>query len=206
MIRAVIFDFGGVLMRTEDHSGRRLWEARLGLAPQALDALVFDCEPAVRATRGEALEREVWAHVAQTLNLDEAQLLACQRDFWGGDRLDTELVALIKSLRPRYKTAILSNAWSNAREAFTQRFGLDEVVDDILISAEVGLAKPDPRIYRLAAGRLGVAPAEAVLVDDFAANVEGARAVGMQAIHFRPDLNVRAALREAGVEVGAAEP
>jgi HAD superfamily hydrolase (TIGR01509 family) len=76
-------------------------------------------------------------------------------------------------------------------------------VDDILISAEVGLAKPDPRIYRLAAERLGVRPDEAVFVDDFAANVEGARAVGMRAIHFRPELDLRAALRQAGVEVHA---
>lgn len=203
MIRAVIFDFGGVIVRTADAAGRRRWEEQLELPPKALEALVFDSEPAKRATLGQATESEVWAHVARTLNLDDAQLQACQRDFWGGDRLDTELVDLIQSLRPRYRTGILSNAWPRARTAFTERFGLDAAVDDILISAEVGLAKPDPRIYQLAAERLGVRPEEAVFVDDYAPNVEAAQAAGMRAIHFRAGLDVRAALRAAGVETPA---
>lgn len=201
MIKAVIFDFGGVIVRTEDTAGRRRWEERLGLEPKALDALVFDCDAAVAATLGQAPESEVWAHVARTLRLDDEQLQACQADFWGGDRLDTDLLALIRSLRPRYKTGILSNAWSRAREAFTQRFGLDQAVDDILISAEEGISKPDPRIYQLAADRLGVRAEEAVFVDDFAHNVEAARAVGMQGVHYRAGMDVRAALEALGVEI-----
>jgi epoxide hydrolase-like predicted phosphatase len=201
MLKAVIFDFGGVLVRTENGAGRRRWEERLGLEPRALEALVFDSEPAVRATRGELPESEVWAHVAHTLGLEADQLQQLQHDFWGGDRLDADLVALIRSLRSRYKTGILSNAWSGARAAFTERFRLDQVVDDILISAEAGLAKPDARIYQLAARRLGVQPEEAVFVDDFAQNVEGAAAAGMRAIHYTAGMDVRAALRAAGVEV-----
>jgi epoxide hydrolase-like predicted phosphatase len=58
----------------------------------------------------------------------------------------------------------------------------------MIVSAEVGVMKPDARIYRIALEKLGVAPAEAVLLDDFPKNVEGARAVGMAAIHFtRPE-------------------
>jgi HAD superfamily hydrolase (TIGR01509 family) len=52
------------------------------------------------------------------------------------------------------------------------------------VSAEVGVMKPEARIYQMALDALGVAPAESVFVDDFPENVEGARAVGMQAIHF----------------------
>src|SRR5262245_50691225 len=116
MLRALIFDFGGVLVRTEDWSPRQRWETRLGLAERALDAAVFGSEAARRASRGENSVAEVWADVARALQLDAAQLDECRRDFWSGDRLDTELVALIAALRPRYKTAILSNAWSDARE------------------------------------------------------------------------------------------
>jgi putative hydrolase of the HAD superfamily len=202
-IKAVLFDFGGVLMRTEDPAGRRKWEERLGLAEHELARRVFESEVSLRASRGELPASAVWEHVAQTLKLDAAQAAECRRDFWAGDRLDAELVALIKALRPRYKTAILSNAWSDARDNFTRLFGLDQAVDLIIISAEEGLAKPDPRLYERAAERLGVRPDEAVFVDDFAENVEAARAVGMHAVHYTPGLDVRRALEASGVQAGA---
>jgi putative hydrolase of the HAD superfamily len=204
MIKALLFDFGGVLVRTEDWSGRRRWETRLGLAERALDAAVFNSEVARRASRGEGTVAEVWADVARALRLDAEQLDECRRDFWAGDKLDLALVALIQSLRPRYKTAILSNAWNDARENFTRLFGLDRAFDQMIISAEEGVTKPDPRAYRLAAERLGVQPEEVVFVDDFIENVNGARAVGMRAIHYRPGLDVRAALASLGVAVPAA--
>lgn len=202
-IKALIFDFGGVLVRTEDWSARRRWEARLGIGPDELYRLVFNSEAARRASLGQVPAEAVWQHVAESLKLEAAQLEACRRDFWAGDRLDEVLVALIRRLRPRYKTAILSNAWSDARENFTRMFGLDQVMDDIIVSAEEGLAKPDPQLYRRAAERLGVRPEEAVFVDDFRENVEAARAVGMQAIHYVPGLDLRAALQRAGVAVEA---
>jgi len=199
--QAVLFDFGGVLVRTESQASRRQWEARLGLAPGALSGVVFDSETARRATLGELPVEAVWAAVAERFGLDAEATAALRQDFFAGDRLDETLVALVKSLRPHYRTAILSNAWGGARQAFSDIYGLHNAVDDMIISAEVGLAKPDARIYHLAARRLGVPPEAAVLVDDFVENVEGARAAGLQAIRFTPDLDLRAALVEAGVEV-----
>ena len=199
--QAVLFDFGGVLVRTESQASRRQWEARLGLAPGALSGVVFDSETARRATLGELPVEAVWAAVAERFSLDAEATAALRQDFFAGDRLDETLVALVKSLRPHYRTAILSNAWGGARQAFSDIYGLHNAVDDMIISAEVGLAKPDARIYHLAARRLGVPPEAAVLVDDFVENVEGARAAGLQAIRFTPDLDLRAALVEAGVEV-----
>jgi epoxide hydrolase-like predicted phosphatase len=201
MIKALIFDFGGVLVRTEDWSARRKWEAQLGLAERALDAAVFNSDTARRASRGELPASAIWVDVARALNLNPAQLDACRRDFWSGDKLDEALIELIQSLRPRYTTAILSNAWSDARENFTRLFGLDQAFDTMIISAEEGLAKPDPRLYQLAAERLGVQPDEAVFVDDFIENVEAARAVGMHALHYQPGLDVRAELARLGVDV-----
>jgi len=143
----------------------------------------------------------VWQAVGRQLALTEAQTKELQRDFWASEELDEPLVRYLQGLRPQCKTAILSNAWSNARESFTQTFHLDEAVDMFIISSEERLAKPDARIYVLAAQRLGVKPEEAVLVDDFIANIDGARAAGMQAIHYRPGLDVRAELAKLGVSV-----
>lgn len=184
-VRAVIFDFGGVILRTEDHGGRRKWEKRFNLPEGEIDRIVFESEVLERSMVGRATVEDVWEHVASTLGLDEEQLREMRDDFWGGDRIDARLVQFLRSLRPRYKTAILSNAWPGSREVFSGAFGLDDAVDEFIISAEEGIAKPEARIYRIAAERLGVRPEEAVFVDDMAENVRGARAVGMWGIQFK---------------------
>ena len=184
-IRAVIFDFGGVLVRTEDPSGRRVWEQRLGLAPNGLANAVFNSDIAHAATRGLVPAAQIWEHVAQTFNLDEPTLEALQTAFWSGDRVDRALIDYIQQMRPAYKTAILSNAWSNGRRVIGIDYGLADTFDEMIISAEEGLAKPDVRIYQVAAARLGVAPHEAIFVDDFSENVAGAQAAGMHGVHFR---------------------
>src|SRR5712691_4260566 len=123
MIKAILFDFGGVLVRTEDASGRRRWEARLGLGEHELGRLVFDSAISIRATVGEVPDSAVWEDVATALKIAADQLEAFRRDFWAGDKLDQDLVALLAALRPANKTAILSNAWSSGREVIGRQFG-----------------------------------------------------------------------------------
>lgn len=184
-IKAVIFDFGGVLVRTHDPSGRRKWEKQLQLPTGGLDKLVFDSETAVQATVGRVQAPAVWNYVGSYLKLSPEQLAELREDFWRGDRLDLELVNFLRTLRPAYKTAILSNAWSNARQVFTEKYLLQNAVDFMIISAEVSLAKPDAQIYHLAASTLGVSPAEAVFVDDVDRNIQAAIASGMTGIRYR---------------------
>ena len=206
MIQAIVFDFGGVLMRTEDPAGRRQWEARLGLAEYELDRAVFHSEAADRATVGEAPESAIWENVASVYKLSPEQLAALQNDFWSGDMLDRDLLALLASLRPQYKTAILSNYWLNGRDLIGRVSGLEQIVDVIFISSEERLAKPDPRLYQRVTERLGVPPTDIVLVDDFVANIDGARAAGWQTIHYRAGLDVRAALEQLGVTITTRPP
>jgi putative hydrolase of the HAD superfamily/hydrolase len=87
--------------------------------------------------------------------------------------------ALVRRANERgIRTALLSNSWGNTYPRDTW----DGMFDDIVISGEVGLRKPEPEIFELAAQRLGLEPPECVFVDDMQLNVDGARAVGMTAI------------------------
>jgi len=183
-IQAVIFDFGGVLVRTENQAGRQKWEALLGLQPGELSKAVFNSEAALLATLGKVPEEKIWEMLGTEYNLNQEQIDTLQADFWSGDRLDNNLIDFIRNLRTRYKTAILSNAWSGARLIFTNQFQLGGVFDLIAISAEEGLAKPDPEIYRRVVDRLGALPEETIFVDDFIENVVAARDAGIHAIHF----------------------
>jgi len=80
---------------------------------------------------------------------------------------------------------LLSNAFSDLRRVVTETWMFADAFDEMVISAEVGVVKPDPRIYHLALERLEASPEAAVFIDDFRRNVEGARAVGLNAIHFK---------------------
>jgi len=184
-IQAVFFDVGGVLVRMEHHDKRHEWEARLDLPREYVTRLVFDSKVAARALLGEVPEAAVWQHVADTLGLSQSQLDQFHADFWHGDLFDAELAQLIQELRPRYKVGLISNAWSGARAEFDSKFNLCSYVDDAVYSAEVKLAKPDPRIYQLALERLGVQAHTSVFVDDMLENVQAAESLGMQGVQFK---------------------
>ncbi|MGE5223428.1 MAG: HAD family hydrolase [Omnitrophica WOR_2 bacterium] len=183
-IRAVIFDLGGVLVRTEDRATRLELCRQLGLTYEQLSSAVFDSPTAIQATLGEISAESHWKNLLASLQWSNGGKAEFEGLFWGGDSLNTGLVETIRSLRPRYKTALLSNAWDDVREKVIDRWNLLPLFDVVIISAEVRLAKPDPRIYELAVDRLGVKPEEAVFIDDFIDNVKAARDAGLYAIQF----------------------
>ncbi|HEU5347205.1 MAG TPA: HAD-IA family hydrolase, partial [Ktedonobacterales bacterium] len=108
-------------------------------------------------------------------------------DFWDVycGNPNPELAAYLGGLRPRYRTALLSNSFDGARHEEEARFRFSEIADRIIYSHEVGVAKPDQRIYGLACERLGCRADEMVFLDDNERNVAAAAAYGIHAICFR---------------------
>ena len=199
-IRAIIFDFGSVLVQMGDEAPRQALAEQLGVPLKALYRLVFDSETALQALVGELTIEQHWQAVGDALGVPPQGLPAVKAQFWSSDLVNHELVNTIRTLRPAYKVGLLSNAWNDLRQVMQERFHFDGLFDDLVISAEVGLAKPDPRIFRLAVERLGVQPAEAIFIDDVLANVEAARGVGLQAIHYRDNPQLFEALERLNVD------
>jgi putative hydrolase of the HAD superfamily len=195
-IQTVIWDLGGVLVRTEDYAPRRALAQRFGMTVAEIEEFVFSGESGDRAQRGEISVEQHWENQGAALGLSPAELQAFRTEFWDGDRLDTDLVTYIRRLRQDFKTGLLSNAFSDLRQVVTETWKFADAFDEMVISAEVGLVKPDPRIYHLAVERLGVAPAAAVFIDDFLRNVQGARAEGLNAIHFQNPQQARRELED----------
>jgi FMN phosphatase YigB (HAD superfamily) len=183
-LKALIFDFGGVLVRTTDRSLRTRWEERLKLASGQAEYIVFGGETGWDVQLGTISDAAHWRRLGARLGLDDEALARLCEDFFATDELDLALVAYLGRLRARYHMGLLSNAGDNARQAFAEKWAILGCFDSVTISAEEGLMKPDARIFRLALARAGVEPEEALLVDDALANVEGARQTGMQALHF----------------------
>jgi epoxide hydrolase-like predicted phosphatase len=145
--------------------------------------LVFESETSRTASIGAISEAEHWQMVARKLKRP-TEADALRDEFFAGDVIDRGLVDFIRLLRPRWKTGLISNAWSGLRAYLVEK-KFDDAFDSLVISAEAGMMKPKAEIYQLALEKLNVRAEEALFVDDFIENVEGARAVGMSAIHFK---------------------
>jgi epoxide hydrolase-like predicted phosphatase len=105
---------------------------------------------------------------------------------FGGMAADEEMLDGVRAFRRAgARTALLSNSWGDALAY--DRALLEELFDAWVISSEVGLRKPDPAVYELAAERLGLAPAACVFVDDLPGNLKPARALGMATVLHRGD-------------------
>ncbi len=183
-IKAVIFDFGGVLLRTVDFNVREQLAERLNMDRHELEEFIFGGDSGDKAQIGEISTQQHWEHLRYQLGYTAQEFEDLLEEFFSQDRLDENLVNYVRTLHKAYKTALLSNSTSDLRQRIAEKWHFEDAFDLMVISAEVGVAKPEPKIFRLALDKLGVPASEAAFVDDFQRNVEAARQVGMNAIRF----------------------
>lgn len=182
MVKAIIFDcFGVIVGQGFEHTYRSAG----GDPKQDRD---FIDDMLGRANMGLINDEDFHSGMAAKLGLS--------MDDWrqavlSAEQPDSELLEYIKQLRANYKTAILSNANHDSLDRKIGAPWLETCFDKLVVSADVGMVKPDPRIYRLAAERLGVEPAECVFIDDLEIHIQGAQAVGMQAILYKDFVQLR---------------
>jgi HAD superfamily hydrolase (TIGR01549 family) len=184
-IKAIFWDLGGVLVRTTDRGPRTRLAQRYGRTMRELEQLVWEGDMGYKAQTGAISAADQWAYVLDQLGLPPEALASIRAEFFAADVLDMELVGWIRDLKPYYRIGVISNALDDARRFVEQTARIGDAFDHLTISAEVGVMKPDERIYWMALNALDVTPDQAVFVDDFLHNIEAARAVGMSAIHFR---------------------
>ncbi|MFJ8297969.1 HAD family hydrolase [Streptomyces sp. NPDC094447] len=203
--RCVVLDIGGVLEITPDTGWVAAWEERLGLSPGAVHERMRDVWQA--GSIGTLGEEDVNEQVAVRLGLDALRREAFMADLWA-EYLGTPndvLIDYVKGLRGRCRLGILSNSFVGARERETERYGFDDVVEQIVYSHEIGIEKPDLRAFEAVCAALSVRPEDCLFVDDAAANIAAARAAGMRAHLFEDNARTIARI-EAHLEAGSAAP
>ncbi len=196
VIRAVVFDIGGVLEITPDLGVDRRWETRLGLPAGEIDARLRDVWRG--GSVGTITLDDVHEALKDRLGLDDEKLAQFMADLWRDyvGTANTELIEYARRLRPRYRTGIVSNSFVGAREREQAAYGFDDLVEEIVYSHEAGFSKPDPRIYELICSRLNVSPGEMVFLDDTEACVTGARDAGIHAVRYQDNAQAIAAIEE----------
>jgi len=204
VIDAVVFDFGGVVVSSPFEAIGRVGEPA-GVAPEAVLEVFFgdydqDTDHALhRLERGE-IDMATYATdlvqrcEAAGIELDFAALTGLMDDM----RVHEEVVDTIRRLRTRgYRTGLLTNNVREAGDEWRAKVPLDELFDTVVDSCQVGMRKPDPRIYALVLEELGgIAPERAVFCDDHPGNVAGAERVGMHALLVTEPAPSMAALEE----------
>ena len=186
-IRAVVFDWGGVIQRTEDTGPRQQLDTELGLDPGSVERAVFESRVWQLASVGGCSADHAWGTIVCSLGLPQERTDEFVERFFAGDRIDVRLVRLIRSLQRRELcVGLLSNAPPSRSAGFglAGRWGMEGLFDAQVFSHEVGTLKPDPRTYRAALGALGVQAAQALFIDDAPTNVRGALELGMVAYQF----------------------
>jgi len=176
MIKAVIFDCFGVLISDGLERVCRRLEV------EDPEARSFISETIRLNNSGLIDPVESNQRIADYLHIDVADWRAQVHE---GESRDIPVFELVKSLRPQYKTALLSNI---GKGSLARRFSdeeLEDLFDVVVTSAHLGTVKPDPVIYKHTAERLGVEPEECVFLDDREGYCDAARDVGMQTIWFR---------------------
>jgi len=193
-LRAIFFDLGGVIVRTEYQAPRERLAERLNMTYEDVSKVVFDGETARKASIGEMSVDEHWLAVTRKLRLPASETESIRTEFFAGDVIDRDLLNFIRSLRPHYKTGIISNAWGDLREYIVKNH-FHDAFDTLIISAEIKMMKPQPEIYQLALKQIQVEANEAAFVDDMPKNVEAANALGMHGIIFRDPAQVKENLK-----------
>lgn len=190
----VIFDFGGVLMKTVDYSPRHTWDRKLGLPIGSVEKVVHGSEAWRKAQKGEITEEEYKQAIAKQLNLLPEQLSGFIQEYFSGDQLDMEIMKYIAEMRTRdIKVGLLSNDIPALMKKL-EYLGIHTAFDTIVISALVGSMKPMPETYMALLSRMNVKPEQGIFVDDMKENILGAEAIGLTGIHYKKGMDLRVSL------------
>jgi len=199
MFKNIIFDLGGVLMTDVPLMKiARDLSVRFSISEDELHSHLYPTEHWTLLTLGEISEDEYWDHFlkASKINVDKKELK---------DKVRTELrpieepVEILPLLKRQYQLAVLSNHSREWSKFMRKEFDFFSYFDQIIFSCDVGLRKPDPRIYQLALTRLHSEPEECLFIDDKKRNTDGAEKVGIRSIVLESVSKLRKELFQLGI-------
>jgi putative hydrolase of the HAD superfamily len=198
-VNAVLFDLGGVLFRYEPERRWQTLASLTGLTPDQVAGRLsrsgFSSACDAGRLRGAAAHLEALRLLGTRMSLD--RFVAAWVDAFTPDR---DVLALAAAAKQHAAVAILTNNSDLVRRGLETRFA-DALASFMprIFSCDLGLTKPDPRVFDRAAALLGDAPERILLVDDSAANTAAAASLGFQVHHHKQATALQAHLSSAGL-------
>ena len=200
-VKAIIFDWGDVLSRTLVFDVLKETSERFGIPEGEILRAYIATAPAYErgSISSSQFVEDFLSALGDWRNFDPDRVLELPLRSW--TEPDPTMIAVVRQARQKYKTALLSNNIQDVVEEIRKKLPLDALFDVTVFSNEVGMRKPEPEIYTLCLDRLGVAPEEAVFIDNHESMCEGAQAVGLKALHFTGREKLLRDLSRLGVEL-----
>jgi len=195
-VRALLFDLGNVLLRVDFEKAFDAWSAHSALSRAQLRE-AFQADLAYRQHEcGKIGRDEYFNHLRRTLRLhasdDEIEA------GWNAILLEemTQTLDLLTGLRGQMPLYVFSNSNATHKAVWTVRFPrIMRTFNDVFVSCDLGLRKPELEAYLEVARRIGLAPHSILFFDDLAENVEGALRAGMHAVHVRSAADIDIAIK-----------
>lgn len=172
MIRGIVFDCFGVLYQGS------LGYLRDYASPEDLSELA---NLNLSSDYGYISREEYIEQVAQLVHKNPAEIEAVMR---ATHIRNQNLVAIVRTLRPTYKVAMLSNVGRGLIDQLFTNKELEELFDVVVLSSDIGMVKPDPEIFTYTCEKLGLLPQECMMVDDIQDNIDAAKDIGMCGVVF----------------------
>jgi epoxide hydrolase-like predicted phosphatase len=182
-IKAVIFDLAGVVLFPLHGTFNSLLAERLEAPFDAVERIMSDQKNDLWDLN-EMSDDEFYDHLLTELNMPLEKKAVIRKFVIDDFYIDQEMLALIRVLRKSYTTALLTNFPTHVHDFIQRSWHVDGAFDHIIVSSDVTLIKPDPRIYQLTIDRIGCQANEAVFIDDRKINVDAAKAMGINGILF----------------------
>ncbi|MBN1190689.1 MAG: HAD-IA family hydrolase [Dehalococcoidales bacterium] len=178
MKEVIIFDVMGVIFEVSDDTEDLLvpyLQARRPDTPRD-----FVVEKYLEASLGRITARELWT----ALGFGQDEINTIQEAYLDTYTIDREFIDCASQLKKRYILALLSNDISEWGQILRRKHGIDSLIDQAFISSDLGLRKPDPRIYQYVLEEMNVSSSACVFVDDYPERVKAAEDLGMTSILF----------------------
>ena len=203
-VRAIVFDFGGVLTRSEVSEAQLSgYDALLHLPAGTLRAKLHSGEAWELASTGRISARAYWERAGLPYEaLLPPEFGIFRTGVFRAEPVNEAMVRFARELGRTYRLALCSNALLDLTEILGERPDIRELFEVVVISVIVGVRKPNPAILELTAARLGLPVDACLLVDDKPRNTAAAEAIGMQAITFYSTEQLAAELAARGLWLG----
>jgi len=196
MINYLIFDIGGVII----YAPKMDWEAqdrRLGLEIGTVKKIIDDC------FRKRSLDSKFdeTAYFVKTyagiLSWETYQCILAE--FYASERPNYELITWIRSQKPKRKTFALTNNTVALNGLLREKFKIGDLFDGVFNSAEIGLAKPDPKLFQYILGRMNISAEECLFIDDNSKNTDAAAVLGFKIIIFTNNVDFKLHISQLGL-------
>ncbi len=201
MIKSIISDLGNVLIFFDNDI---FFNKIIGYSPLSEDEIISEVLAHLELSRsfdmGKVTPEEFYLQAAQIFkaNIDKTIFFSIYNDIFS---LNMPVVGLLKSLQSRYKLVLCSNTDVERFGFVKKNFPEVLLFDKYVVSYEVGIMKPHPRIYEVAVKEAGTKPEESVFIDDREENIIAAEKLGLQTILLNPDTNLKHELQKIGVTI-----